>query len=69
MMNLIEETEKLAQKIASKSSVQTTFIKSLVNKGTDIYMNSAGSLEISYSCIRVVSQSGQRSILTVPKSV
>lgn len=45
---LSEETEKLAQKIASKSSVQTDFIKSLVNKGTDIDLHSACSLEISY---------------------
>lgn len=45
---LAEETEKLAQKIAAKSSVQTDFIKSLVNKGTDIDLPSACSLEISY---------------------
>lgn len=45
---LAEETEKLAQKIASKSSVQTAFIKSLVNKGADIDLHSACSLEISY---------------------
>lgn len=44
---LIEETEKIAQKIASKSSVQTAFIKSLVNKGSDIDLHSACSLEIS----------------------
>ena len=46
--NLSEETEKLAQKIAAKSSVQTDFIKSLVNKGADIDLHSACSLEISY---------------------
>lgn len=45
---LIEETEKLAQKIAAKSSIQTDFIKSLVNKGADIDLHSACSLEISY---------------------
>jgi enoyl-CoA hydratase len=46
--SLTEETEKLAQKIASKSSVQTAFIKALVNKGTDIDLPTACSLEISY---------------------
>jgi len=45
---LEEETEKLARKIASKSSVQTSFIKALVNKGTDIDMHSACALEVSY---------------------
>jgi len=45
---LEEETEKLARKIARKSSVQTSFIKALVNKGTDIDMHSACALEISY---------------------
>jgi enoyl-CoA hydratase len=45
---LIEEVEKLASIIASKSPVQTAFIKALVNKGTDIDINSACSLEISY---------------------
>jgi len=45
---LVEETGKLAQKIAAKSSVQTDFIKSLVNKGIDIDLPSACSLEISY---------------------
>jgi len=45
---LKEETEKLASKIAGKSSVQTAFIKSLVNKGTDIDMHSACALEVSY---------------------
>ena len=45
---LEEETMKLAKKIASKSSVQTAFIKSLVNKGADIDLNTANALEISY---------------------
>jgi enoyl-CoA hydratase len=45
---LMEETEKLAKKIAGKSSVQTNFIKSLVNKGVDIDMYTGCSLEISY---------------------
>ena len=45
---LEEETEKLAGELASKSSVQTSFIKALVNKGTDIDMHSACALEISY---------------------
>jgi len=45
---LEEETMKLAKQIASKSSVQTAFIKSLVNKGADIDLNTANALEISY---------------------
>jgi enoyl-CoA hydratase len=45
---LEEETMKLAKQIASKSSVQTAFIKSLVNKGSDIDLNTAIALEISY---------------------
>jgi enoyl-CoA hydratase len=45
---LEEETLKLAKKIADKSSVQTAFIKSLVNKGADIDLNTANALEISY---------------------
>jgi len=45
---LMETTEKIAGKIAGKSSVQTNFIKALVNKGTDIDLNTANSLEISY---------------------
>jgi enoyl-CoA hydratase len=45
---LMDEVEKIAKEIASKSSVQTHFIKSLVNKGTDIDLNTANSLEISY---------------------
>jgi enoyl-CoA hydratase len=45
---LVEETEKLAQKIAGKSTVQTGFIKALVNKGSNIDLPSACALEISY---------------------
>jgi len=45
---LLETAEKIAGKIASKSSVQTNFIKALVNKGVDIDLNTANSLEISY---------------------
>jgi len=45
---LMEEVKKLAGEIASKSPVQTAFIKALVNKGIDIDLNSARSLEISY---------------------
>jgi len=45
---LIETVQKLAGQIASKSTVQSSFIKSLVNKGADIDLNSANSLEISY---------------------
>jgi len=44
---LMEEVEKLANQISSKSSVQTSFIKELVNKGVDTNLNSANSLEIS----------------------
>ena len=46
--NLLDEVQKLAQNIAQKSSVQTAFIKSLVNKGINIDLQSACSLEISY---------------------
>lgn len=45
---LMEEVEKIASQIAGKSSVQTNFIKELVNKGADIDLNSANALEISY---------------------
>ena len=45
---LMETAEKIAGKIASKSPFQTDFIKSLVNKGSDIDLHSANSLEISY---------------------
>ena len=44
---LIEETEALAQKIVSKSPVQTMFIKELVNTGANIDLPSACTLEIS----------------------
>jgi enoyl-CoA hydratase len=44
---LMGETEKLAQKIMGKSSVQTRFIKALVNKGTSIDLPSACALEIA----------------------
>jgi len=45
---LIEETMKIAGKIAGKSSVQNCFIKELVNKGVDLDLNTANALEISY---------------------
>ena len=45
---LMETVEKIAGKIASKSGIQTGFIKELVNKGADIDLNNACSLEISY---------------------
>lgn len=43
-----ESAKKFADKIANKSPVQTSFIKSLVNKGADIDLSSACALEISY---------------------
>ena len=45
---LEEETAKLAKKIADKSSVQTGFIKALVNEGVDINITTAHALEVSY---------------------
>lgn len=45
---LEEETAKLANKIAGKSSVQTGFIKALVNEGVDINISTANALEVSY---------------------
>jgi len=45
---LMEEAEKIAGKIATKSTVQTAFIKTLVNKGMDVDLNKACTLEISY---------------------
>lgn len=45
---LMEEANKIAVTIAKKSTVQTNFIKSLVNKGMDIDLNKANALEISY---------------------
>jgi enoyl-CoA hydratase len=44
----MEVTLEIANKIAQKSPIQTDFIKSLVNKGADIDLISACSLEISY---------------------
>jgi enoyl-CoA hydratase len=44
---LMEEAEKLAQKITTKSAVQTGFIKSLVNKGINVDLPSACALEIA----------------------
>ena len=46
--HLMEETEKLASKIAAKSPIQTTFIKELVNKGTQVDLPSGCAMEISY---------------------
>jgi len=45
---LLEKAEEIAGKIASKSTVQTNFIKDLVNKGIDVDLHTANSLEISY---------------------
>jgi enoyl-CoA hydratase len=45
---IMEEAERIANKIASKSTVQTDFIKSLVNKGMDVDLKKACELEISY---------------------
>ena len=45
---IMEEAEKIANKIASKSTVQTDFIKSLVNKGMEVDLKKACELEISY---------------------
>ena len=45
---LMEEAEKIAGKIASKSTVQTDFIKKLVNKGMEVDLKKACELEISY---------------------
>lgn len=46
--SLMDEVETLAKNIASKSAVQISFIKALVNKGSHIDLNSACSLEILY---------------------
>ncbi len=46
--NLMETVQGIAEKIASKSSVQTCFIKELVNKGADTDLSKANMLEISY---------------------
>jgi enoyl-CoA hydratase len=45
---LMEEAEKLAAKLASKSSIQLRFIKELVNKGTQMSLISACAMEVSY---------------------
>jgi len=45
---IMEEAQRLANKIASKSSVQTDFIKALVNKGMEVDLKKACELEISY---------------------
>ncbi|MBN2065298.1 MAG: enoyl-CoA hydratase/isomerase family protein [Candidatus Thermoplasmatota archaeon] len=45
---IMEEAQKLANNITSKSSVQTDFIKALVNKGMDVDLPKACSLEIEY---------------------
>ncbi|HEC81721.1 MAG TPA: crotonase [Thermoplasmatales archaeon] len=45
---LMEEVERLANQIAGKSGVQTAFIKTLVNKGLEVDLQTACSLEISY---------------------
>lgn len=45
---IMEAAEIIANKIANKSTLQTSFIKSLVNKGIDVDLNKACSLEISY---------------------
>ncbi|MDG6229001.1 MAG: enoyl-CoA hydratase-related protein [Candidatus Thermoplasmatota archaeon] len=45
---LMEEVESLAKNISSKSAVQISFIKALVNKGSHIDLTSACSLEILY---------------------
>lgn len=45
---LMEQAMELANKIASKSAVQVSFIKALVNKGADVDLATANYLEISY---------------------
>jgi len=45
---IMEEAMKIAGKIASKSTVQTDFIKALVNKGMEVDLKKACELEISY---------------------
>jgi len=45
---LMEEANSIAVSISKKSTVQTNFIKSLVNKGIDIDLKKANALEISY---------------------
>lgn len=45
---IMEEAEKIANKIVNKSSIQTAFIKALVNKGVNLDLKKACELEISY---------------------
>ena len=45
---LMETADEIAKQIAEKSSVPTAFIKELVNKGINIDLENANSLEISY---------------------
>jgi len=69
---LLEETEKIAQKILSKSTIQTRFIKELVNTGTNIDLPSACILEISSfsSCFSTEDQKeGMRAFLEKKKPV
>ncbi|HVQ00407.1 MAG TPA: enoyl-CoA hydratase-related protein [Candidatus Thermoplasmatota archaeon] len=56
--HLMEEAEKLAVKLASKSSIQLQFIKELVNKGTQMSLASACAMEIAYfsSCFSTQDQ-------------
>jgi enoyl-CoA hydratase len=46
--DLMSTVEKLALTIASKSPIQTAFIKELINKGLDIDLANACALEVSY---------------------
>jgi enoyl-CoA hydratase len=45
---LMDTALRIAGKIASKSNIQVSFIKALVNKGADIDLATANYLEISY---------------------
>ena len=45
---VMDEAEKIANKITNKSTVQTGFIKTLVNKGVDVDLKKACDLEVSY---------------------
>ena len=45
---LMQEVEKLAKNISTKSAVQSSFIKALVNKGSYIDLKSACNLEMLY---------------------
>jgi enoyl-CoA hydratase len=46
--NLMVITEKVADQIACKSSIQTQFIKELVNKGIEVDLHTGNALEISF---------------------